>query len=219
MKSSRICRVLGRAGAGLVLASGCSGCSGVDATCSPEDMYDPASESLHVEGPALPGEVILSRDETSASTAFEVVLADLPEVWVGEEPLRQPTLAVSFELEYPDQQPPGAELPPITAVLDTGRRSTSPWDAAQATITLGGPQGATGAGGVAPFVVCSSNSMRDCCPYGSSSCSGGARLLLTREADLFPRVRIRYTAVPSAQLYSCLEDEPRATWTLQEAEE
>lgn len=208
--------LFGRLAAVLLLAPGCSD---VDATCSAEEAYGSASGRVLVEGPAVTGEVILSLEDTSASTAFDMSLDDLPEVWVGDEPLRQPTLTVSFELEYPDSQPPGAELPPVTAVLDSGRANTTPWDAAQATAALGGPRGATGLIGVAPFVVCSSNSMRDCCPYGSSSCSGSARLLLTRQADLFPRVLIRYTATPSANLYSCLEDEPAAMWTLEEANE
>lgn len=194
-----------------------AGCSDVDATCSSDEGY--ASSAVLVEGPEVTGEVILSAEQTSFSTAFEALLDRLPAVWVGQEPLRQPTLAVSFELEYPDSQPSGAELPRVTAVLDTGRESTSPWDTAQATTTLGGTQGATGLFGVAPFVVCSSSVTEDCCPYGASSCAGGAALRLSRETDLFPRVRVRYTATARTSLYSCLEDEPAATWTLEETGE
>lgn len=214
-----ICLRVWRAGAVagvLVLAPGCSD---PDATCSSEDVYPSDAGTVLVQGPDVSGEVILSAEETSFSTRFEAILDQLPEVWVGEEPLRQPTLAVTFELEYPDSQPSGAELPQVTAVLDTGRESTSPWEAAQATTTLGGPGSGTGTSGVAPFVMCSSSSMQDCCPYGASACSGSATLRLSRQADIFPRVRVRYTATPSTHLYSCLEDEPRATWTLEETDE
>lgn len=200
----------------LVLALGCSD---PDATCSSEDVYASDAGTVLVEGPDVSGEVILSAEATSFSTGFAAELSQLPEVWVGEEPLRQPTLAVRFELEYPDSQPSGAELPQVTATLDTGREISSAWDAVQATTTLGGPNGATGMTGVAPFVVCSSSSMQECCPYGASSCSGGATLQLSRKADVFPRVRIRYTATPSTHLYSCVEDEPAATWAIEETGE
>lgn len=211
---------LGRWGClGLVVAL-TSGCSDVDATCSSDGVYAANADTVFVEGPEVSGEVILSAEATSFGTAFEAVLDQLPEVWVGDEPLRQPTLAVRFELEYPDSQPPGAELPPVTATLDTGRAPTSAWnDASQAATTLGGPQGATAVFGVAPFVLCSSSSMQECCAYGASSCSGAATLQLSRKADVFPRVRVRYTATPSAQLYSCVEDEPAAKWTLEETGE
>lgn len=213
MSRASLLPALGRGGALLVLASGCSD---VDATCSSQDLYDPNADTALVAGAAVTGDVMLSTDETSFSTAFITVLAGLPEVWVGEEPLRHPTLSVAFELSYADSQPAGAELPPVTATLDSGRAAVAPWEPAQATVTLGGAGGATGTLGVAPFVMCSSGSTQDCCAYGAASCSGGAALRLSREADIFPTVRIRYTAKPSANLYSCLEDEHAARWTLEE---
>lgn len=200
-----------------VLALG-PGCSDPDATCSSEDVYAVDANSVLIQGPDVTGEAILSGEETSFSTRFEAMLDQLPEVWVGEEPLQQPTLAVRFELEYPDSQPSGAELPQVTATLETGRAMAFAWEASHAATTLGGPHGATGVFGVAPFVVCSSSSMEECCPYGASSCSGGATLKLSRNADVFPRVRVRYTATPSTRLYSCVEDEPAARWTFEETD-
>ena len=41
-------------------------------------------------------------------------------------------------------------------------------------------------------------------------------LQLTRTADLFPRVRVRYTVTAHASVYSCLEDASSATWNLAE---
>ncbi len=207
-----------RAGCAAGVLALAAGCSAPDATCSSEDVYGPDAGTTLVKGPDVSGEVVLSAEETSFSTAFAAVLDQLPQVWVGDEPLRQPTLAVKFELEYPDSQPSGAELPQVTAKLDTGRPMTSAWgtDAAHATITLGGQHGATGMSGVAPFVVCSSSSIEECCPYGASSCSGGATLQLSRDADVFPRVRVRYTATPSTHLYSCVDDDRDASWTLEE---
>lgn len=198
-----------------VLLGLASGCSEPDATCSSEDVYTGAGTVL-VDGPSVGGEVVLSAESTSFLTAFEVVLDQLPEVWVGDEPLWQPTLAIGFELEYPDPQPTGAELPEVTATLDTGRTATAAWYAARATAVLGGQRGAAGRASVAPFVVCSSSSMDECCPYGASSCSGRATLRLSRDADLFPQVRVRYTARPSARLYTCVHDDREAAWTIEE---
>lgn len=207
-------RELGLRVLGMLLAFS-SGCSSPDATCASEDLYAPNARGELVTSRAVSGEVILSATETSFSTTFEAALDELPEVWVGEEPLHPPTLVLTFELEYTETQPSGAELPPVTAVLDTGRVSVLPWDSAQATTTLGGSR-SSGQLGVAPFVVCESGSTEDCCPYGASRCAGGAALQVSREADVFPPVRVRYTATASAQVYECLEDEPAATWTLEE---
>jgi len=192
-----------------------SGCSSPDATCASEDLYAASPGGDLVSSPDVLGEVVLSSDETSFSTTFEALLDQLPEVWVGEEPLHQPTLLLTFALEYTDPQPAGAELPRVTAVLDTGRVSTTPWDGVQASIVLGG-SGRSGQIGVAPFVVCASGSTEDCCPYGASRCAGGSALQLSRNADVFPPVRVRYTASASTQVYACLGDEPQASWTLEE---
>jgi len=204
----------GFGGVGMVLAFA-SGCSAPDATCASEDLYAPNAGGSFITSHAVTGEAILSADETSFSTTFAAALEQLPEVWVGEEPLHQPTLLLSFELEYTEAQPEGAELPQVTVVLDTGRLGVSPWDSAQASTVLGGSR-ANGQIGVAPFVVCESGTTEDCCPYGASRCAGGSALAVSREADVFPPVRVRYTASASTQVYACLAGEPPATWTLEE---
>lgn len=189
------------------------GCSDVNATCKGGSPHEPNPEAEEIWSPTLTGETTLSTQQLAFSTAFHAELTGLPEVWIGAEPLSHVTLNVELDIAYVDPQPAGAPLPPITAVLE-GEGTAEP----AATVTLPDPPTHPGGNGpsVAPFVVCSSNSDEHCCPFGASHCSGGATLQLTRTADLFPRVRVRYTVTAHASVYSCLEDASSATWNLAE---
>jgi len=192
------------------------GCADPDVVCTTDKLGSPNPDAVYITAPERMGEVLLSAETLTFNTRFELELDGLPEVWVGENPVGQPSLDISFELDYADPQPAGAELPEVTAVLDSGR-TDNVWSAvAQATTVLGGKSGAPGSLSVAPFAVCTLDSGPDCCPYGASRCEGMATLALTRAADLFPPVRIRYSGTPGISVYTCLEGERTATWTFEE---
>ena len=192
------------------------GCGEADVVCGTDDTTSDNPDSVRVTGPERMGEVRLSSENLTFTTRFELEIDELPEVWVGENPVGQPSLELSFELTYAEPQPAGAELPEVTAVLDSGRTDNVWLAVPQATTVLGGKSGAQGSLSVAPFTVCSDDSGPDCCPYGASHCEGIATLALTRVADLFPPVSIRYAGTPGISIYTCLKDERTATWTFEE---
>jgi len=210
---SSCARRIALAAASLPLALGCAD---PDVVCKTDEFSYPNPDGVYITGPERVGEVLLFAEHLSFSTRFELELDGLPEVWVGETPVSQPGLELSFQLDYADPQPAGAELPEVTAVLDSGRTDNASEAVAQATTILGGKSGAQGSLSVAPFAVCGFDSGPDCCPYGASHCEGIATLALSRAVDLFPPVRIRYSGTPGISVYTCLEDERTATWTFEE---
>jgi len=107
-------------------------------------------------------------------------------------------------------------LPEVEVTLNADQKSPSAQYWVEDSAVLGGSPSFGESVRVALFSVCDWGSTEECCPYGASSCSGGATLTLSRQADIFPPVRVRYTAQAASRVYACLEDEPSATWTLEE---
>jgi hypothetical protein len=179
------------------------------------DVGSPQLDPINSE--QVTGEAVLSSDTLTHVSAFEATLGDLPEVWVGAQPVDNARLSVLLDVAYSEPQPEGAELPIVSVTLRADRDDSRSFAPATVFTQVGGVFMGPSPVAVRLFDVCSrEDATQGCCLYGASSCGGSATLELSREDDLFPGVTIGYTVRALAGVYECLEDQSNASWTLEQ---